>query len=52
VEGGKTKVTIHMVFPSAAERDTVIKTYNAVEGGQQTLERLSEHLPNLTSSRA
>lgn len=40
----KTKVTIRMVFPTAEERDIVVKTYNAIEGGKQTLERLAEHL--------
>jgi uncharacterized protein YndB with AHSA1/START domain len=44
VENGKTKVTIHMVFPTAAERDAVVKEYGAIEGGKQTLERLGEHL--------
>src|SRR3984957_19743945 len=43
----KTKVTIHMVFPSAAARDTVVKEYGAIEGGKQTLERLAEHLPKM-----
>jgi uncharacterized protein YndB with AHSA1/START domain len=45
--GGKTRVTIHMVFPSAAQRDIVVKEYGAIEGGKQTLERLSEHLPEM-----
>jgi uncharacterized protein YndB with AHSA1/START domain len=42
--GGQTKVTLQMVFPSAEERDRVVKEYGAIEGGQQTLARLSEHL--------
>jgi uncharacterized protein YndB with AHSA1/START domain len=41
---GKTQVTIHMVFPTAAARDTVVKQYGAIEGGKQTLQRLTEHL--------
>lgn len=36
-----------MVFPSAATRDFVAKEFGAVEGGKQTLERLSEHLPTM-----
>jgi uncharacterized protein YndB with AHSA1/START domain len=40
----KTKVTIRMVFPTAEERDTVVKTYGAIEGGRQTLERLAEFM--------
>jgi uncharacterized protein YndB with AHSA1/START domain len=45
VTADKTKVTIHLVFPSAADRDFVVKEFGAIEGGKQTLERLSEHLP-------
>ncbi len=40
----KTRVTARMVFPSAPERDFVVKEFGAVEGGRQTLERLGEHL--------
>lgn len=43
--GPQTKVTIHMVFPTAAARDIVVEQYDAIEGGHQTLERLAEHLP-------
>jgi uncharacterized protein YndB with AHSA1/START domain len=45
LDAGKTKVTIRMVFPSAADRDFIVKEFGAIEGGKQTLERLSEHLP-------
>lgn len=47
VEKNKTRVTIHMIFPTAEERDHVVKNYGAIEGGKQTLERLSEHLPKM-----
>ena len=40
----QTRVTIRMVFPTAQERDFVVKEFGAIEGGKQTLERLSEHL--------
>lgn len=40
----KTQVTIRMVFPTTEARDFVIKEFGAVEGGKQTLMRLSEHL--------
>ena len=43
-EGDKTRLTLRSVFPSAAARDLVIKTYNAVEGAKQTLGRLAEQL--------
>ena len=44
VEAGKTRLTIHMVFPTAAARDLVVKEFGALEGAKQTLERLAEHL--------
>ena len=44
VEADKTKVTIRMVFPSATERDFVVKEFGAIEGGKQCLERLDEHV--------
>lgn len=46
---GKTQVTIRMVFPSAAERDFVVKEFGAIEGGKQTLERLGEHLVKMSA---
>ncbi|MGA9031500.1 MAG: SRPBCC family protein [Sulfuricaulis sp.] len=45
--GDKTKVTLHALFPSAADRDHVVKEYNAIEGGKQTLERFAEYLVNM-----
>jgi uncharacterized protein YndB with AHSA1/START domain len=44
VEAGKTRVTIRMVFPTAAERDRVARDFGAVEGGNETLGRLAGHL--------
>lgn len=43
VDAGKTRVTIRMVFTSAEERDRVVREFGAVEGGKQTLERMSEY---------
>ncbi|HEV8580761.1 MAG TPA: SRPBCC family protein [Thermoanaerobaculia bacterium] len=43
-EGGKTRITVRMLFPSATARDYVIKTYGAEEGLQQTLDRLGEYV--------
>jgi uncharacterized protein YndB with AHSA1/START domain len=42
--GDKTKLTIRMVFPTAEQRDRVVKEFGAIEGGKQTLERLAEFL--------
>jgi uncharacterized protein YndB with AHSA1/START domain len=42
LDDSKTRVTIRMIFPTAAKRDLVVKVYGAIEGGHQTLARLSE----------
>jgi uncharacterized protein YndB with AHSA1/START domain len=47
---GKTRLTMRSLFATAAERDTVVKVYGAIEGGRQTLERLSEHLPKMAAA--
>lgn len=49
-QGGKTKLTLRMLFPSAAAREHVVKTYGAIEGGNQTLDRLGEHLAKSSAS--
>jgi len=41
---GKTHLTVRMTFASAAERDRVVREFRAIEGGQQTLERLAQYL--------
>jgi uncharacterized protein YndB with AHSA1/START domain len=46
-EGNKTLLTIHMVFPTQEDRDLVIQDYNALEGGKQTLGRLSVYLDDV-----
>ncbi len=46
-QGGKTKLSMRMLFESAAERDRVVKEYNAIEGATQTLARLAEHLAKI-----
>ena len=48
---GKTEVTIRMVFDTAAERDTIVREYGAIEGGEQTLERLQEQLARLSGEQ-
>lgn len=44
VENGKTRLTMRMVFESAAERERVAEKFGAVEGLHQTLDRLTEHV--------
>ena len=41
---GKTRLTMRAVFASAAEREHVVSEYGALEGANQTLERLAEYL--------
>jgi uncharacterized protein YndB with AHSA1/START domain len=43
-ENGKTRLTLHHVFPSAEMREFVVREHNAIEGGKQTLERLANYL--------
>jgi uncharacterized protein YndB with AHSA1/START domain len=43
-EVGKTRVTIRMVFETAEDRNRVVREFGAIEGGNQTLGRLAEHL--------
>jgi uncharacterized protein YndB with AHSA1/START domain len=45
--GGKTELTVRMVFESATLRDQVAREFGAVEGLQQTLERLGELLAKI-----
>lgn len=40
-EDGGTQVTLRSVFPTAEARDHVVREFNAIEGGQQTLARLA-----------
>ena len=42
--GTQTRLTLHAVFPSAAERDRVIREYGADKGAVQTLARLAGYL--------
>jgi uncharacterized protein YndB with AHSA1/START domain len=42
-EGSRTRLTMRMVFPSAAAREFTVKTYGAIEGLHQTLGRLAEY---------
>ncbi len=48
--GEQTKVTLRAIFPSAAERDRAVKEVGAVEGGQQTIDRLTEQVSKLQTA--
>jgi len=47
-QGRGTLLTMHMLFPTAAQQQEAIG-YGAIEGGQQTLGRLAAYLPQLTT---
>lgn len=46
-QAGKTKLNMRMLFRSAAERDKAVKEFGAIEGGNQTLDRLAEYLAKI-----
>lgn len=46
-EGRKTRLSMQMLFETAALRDSTIKTFGAIEGMNQTLGRLEQLLPTL-----
>jgi uncharacterized protein YndB with AHSA1/START domain len=50
--GGKTRLTMRMVFPSPAERDRVIAAYHADTGLAQTLGRLAAHVAAMDAGGA
>jgi uncharacterized protein YndB with AHSA1/START domain len=43
-QGEKTMLTLQMIFPTAEARGRSAKTYKVIEGGNETLDRLREHL--------
>jgi uncharacterized protein YndB with AHSA1/START domain len=46
-QGGRTKLTLRMLFATAAERDNVVEKFGAIEGAKQTLGRLADYLPGM-----
>lgn len=49
--GDQTEITLRAVFETPAEREYVVREHGAVEGGHDTLQRLSEHLEDLVAPR-
>jgi uncharacterized protein YndB with AHSA1/START domain len=45
--GGKTRITLRATFPSAEERDRVIREYGADKGAVQTLARLGDYVAQM-----
>jgi hypothetical protein len=48
---GKTRLTLRLVFASAEARDQNVREYHSIEGGEQTLARLAEHLSTRLAAR-
>jgi uncharacterized protein YndB with AHSA1/START domain len=48
-QGKRTKVTLRAVFETAQARAAAVK-FGAVEGGQQTLGRLEQHLASMSTA--
>ena len=48
-EEGKTRVTVRMIFASAAARDKTAEQFGIVEGLLQTLDRLGEEEAKIRS---
>jgi len=46
----KTRVTGRSVFPTAEDRDFIVREYRAIEGGKQTLARLAAHVARTASA--
>jgi len=44
LDSGRTRITLHATFPSAAERDRVVREYGADKGAEQTLSRLADYV--------
>jgi uncharacterized protein YndB with AHSA1/START domain len=47
--GDQTRLTLRMVFDTPAECELVIRQYNALEGGKQTLGRLEAYLARMAA---
>ena len=45
--GSQTLLTMRSVFESAAARDFVVREHHAIEGGNQTIDRLQEFLARM-----
>ena len=50
-EGNKTRLNMQMLFESAAERENTVKKFGAVEGLNQTLGKLQEHLAKIAGDK-
>ncbi len=51
-QGDKTKLTVRMLFESPTQREKVIKEFRAIEGLNQTLERLADRVASVAKYRS
>ncbi len=51
-KGDKTQLTLRMIFASAEARNQNVREYHSIEGGEQTLERLADHLSECFSVKS
>jgi len=49
-QGGKTKLTMRMVFETAALRDQVVTAHKAAEGLEQNMDRLAKHISRVSAT--
>ena len=49
--GGKTRLTMLALFPSAEARERVVREHDAIEGGKQHLARLAEYLTKMARAQ-
>jgi uncharacterized protein YndB with AHSA1/START domain len=45
--GSRTRLTLHAVFATPADRDRVIKDYGADKGAMETLSRLADYVATM-----
>lgn len=50
--GAATRVELRTVFPTQAMRDQAVEKYHAVEGGQQTLDKLAAYVGQIVGTGA
>lgn len=46
-EGRFTRLTMRSIFPTAEERDKVVREFGAIEGGNQTLDKLEMEIHHM-----
>lgn len=50
--GAATRIELRTVFPTQAMRDQAVEKYHAIEGGQQTLDKLAAYVGQIVGTGA